>query len=70
MKTCTGCRYAEWQKTKGGKLHQSGDGHCRYEWVSPPIPASMYWIGTAPTPSGGFINRRGELKTHCPHYQR
>lgn len=27
---CDGCKYAEWQLTKNGRLHPSGDGKCTY----------------------------------------
>lgn len=69
MKDCTHCRYAEWKRTKSGKLHPSGDGRCKFPYGLPQLPASMYWIGM-PTPSGGWINRREELKQHCPYYAR
>jgi hypothetical protein len=36
----------------------------------PILPASMYFIGCTPKPLGGFINRRKELKDHCPTYTR
>jgi hypothetical protein len=70
MKRCIGCKYAEWVKTQIGRLHPSGDGKCQYQWKSPQLPASMFWIGrSAPTPSGGFISRKNELQAHCPYYQ-
>lgn len=59
---CSGCRFASWKMTASGRLHPSGDGVCTYEWVLPPLPASMYWVGWlggCPTPSGGYINRHG-----------
>ncbi|WP_250519477.1 hypothetical protein [Caballeronia sp. NCTM1] len=69
MKTCDGCKYANWERTKGGRLHPSGDGRCMYEFKLPVLPASMYFF-TAPVPSGGFINRRKEFREHCPTYTR
>lgn len=69
MKFCLDCQFAKWQKTKGGKLHPSGDGRCLYHWKLPPLPASFYWLSmNPPAPSGGFINRKQELKEHCPYY--
>lgn len=69
MKNCTDCKYANWNRTKSGKLHPSGDGKCIYPYKVPKLPESMYWISqTNPTPAGGFINRREELKEHCVYF--
>jgi hypothetical protein len=69
MKTCNGCKFAKWQTTEAGRLHPSGDGRCMYEYKVPPLPACMYWIGKASeTPCGGHINRRKELRDHCPYW--
>ena len=72
MKTCLGCKYAEWNRTKTGALHPSGDGRCTFPWKMPPLPASMYFVGwmDGDTPSGGCINRRKELYAHCPYFNR
>jgi len=70
MKTCVGCTYAEWKRTKAGRLHPSGDGMCRYKYKVPQLPQSMYWIGNEPSPAGGYINRREKFKDHCAYYQR
>ena len=66
MKNCTGCKYAEWQRTKSGNLHPSGDGECTYEVKRPVAPISMSLSFHI---CGGFINRRRELKDHCPCYE-
>jgi len=68
MKTCIGCKYAEWDKTKAGRLHPSGDGRCKYKIVMPVIPAAFSWLGLGnpPHPLGGHISRRKELRDHCP----
>ena len=59
MKSCIGCKYANWKRTAAGRLHPSGDGKCEYPYNVPPLPRSMYWMGfTAPCPSGGWISRR------------
>ena len=58
MKSCIGCVHAEWNKTANGRLHPSGDGRCKYPYVLPPLPASMYWISFERTPSGGWISRK------------
>ena len=68
MKSCKGCKYADWRRTSSGRLHPSGDGECRYPYKVPALPASMYWMGPTPSPCGGFINRRLELKEHCRYY--
>ena len=67
MKNCTHCKYANWHRTQAGKLHPSGEGKCTFPWKLPPLPASMYWM-TGPSPYGGHINRREELKEHCTYY--
>lgn len=73
MKTCQGCIYAEWKKTKAGKLHPSGDGRCTYEVIIPVLPYSFSWRGHygeivnySQLIAGGFIERHRELKDHCP----
>lgn len=68
MKTCIGCKYADWKKTSNGRLHPSGDGRCRYAWKAPPLPAAFYFINSEPKPSGGCIQRKTELKNHCPYW--
>lgn len=70
MKSCLHCKHADWKKTAAGKLHPSGDGHCKYPWKMPPLPASMYWIGRSADPCGGHISRKGELKEHCAYFGR
>jgi len=70
MKTCKGCVYADWHLTKSSRLHPSGDGECKFKYKVPALPAAFYWMGTKPPkPCGGFINRKEELKNHCPYYQ-
>jgi hypothetical protein len=34
-RSCNGCRFAEWVRTKTDRLSPSGDGQCRYEF--PPV---------------------------------
>ena len=70
MKNCTYCAHADWQKTSSGRLHPSGDGNCKYPYKVPELPKSMYWIGGSPTPHGGRINRKEELKDHCKYFTR
>ena len=68
MKKCLKCSYADWKKTAGGKLHPSGDGKCCFTLKIPVLPACMYWVRD-PYPSGGYINRKEELKEHCVYFQ-
>jgi hypothetical protein len=68
VKTCNGCKYAEWNKTAAGRLHPSGDGKCGYPYKIPPAPMAFYFIGGTPVPCGGFINRKRELKDHCAYW--
>lgn len=73
MKTCMGCKFAQWDRTAAGKLHPSGQGRCGYKYKLPPLPGAFYWAtysGGEPRPHGGFINRRKDLDDHCTHYQR
>lgn len=69
MKKCVGCRFAEWNRTKAGRLHPSGDGRCNFNTALPVLPASMFWI-PKPCIGGGYINRREEFRDHCPCYNR
>lgn len=68
MKNCRDCKYADWKLTTAGKLHPSGDGKCRFEWIEPPRPACMYPVGKPQTITGRYINRREDFKEHCVTY--
>jgi len=70
MKSCNGCKFANWYKTASGRMHPSGDGRCTYEVKIPPLPASKYWSWNRKGPdiNGGHINRREELLDHCVCY--
>jgi hypothetical protein len=69
VKNCKGCKYAEWKKTTAGRLHPSGEGQCKFPWKIPPLPGAFYWFGPV-SPSGGWIERKSDLKDHCPYYAR
>ena len=73
MKNCTGCKWAEWQLTKAGKLHPSGNGMCKKIVKFPALPIAFFWPGwngsPAPSPSGGYINRRQDHNDPCPYYE-
>lgn len=69
MKTCKGCKYAGWDKTKTGKLHPSGQGRCTYPYKIPALPLAFYWLSVnLPSPCGGFINRKCMNQDHCPYW--
>ena len=71
MKNCTGCKYAQWDKTKTDKPHPSGDGRCLYIVQIPALPPSMSWSSSGvPRAFGGHINRRAEMERDCPYYGR
>lgn len=71
MKSCKDCKYAEWDRTKTGRLSPSGNGRCIYPYKVPKLPASMYWISfSTPHPCGGNINRKEELKEDCIYFNR
>lgn len=67
MKNCTHCKYAEWNRTKTGRLSPDGSGWCRYPWRMPPLPQSMYFYSD-PKPAGGHIGRREDLKDDCVYF--
>ena len=69
MKQCKDCKYAEWAKTKAGKLHPTGAGRCTYDVTLPAIPQAFYFV-TKPLIGGGYIFRNEELKDHCVYYAR
>jgi len=70
MKTCKGCKYAEWDRTKTGRLSPTGDGECKYNYKIPKLPVSMWFSGRVePSIHGGHINRKEELKEHCVYWQ-
>jgi hypothetical protein len=70
MKTCLGCKHANWKRTKAGRLHPSGKGDCMYQVKMPVLPACMYWLTYRPIKAGGSIYRGEEFKDHCLCYER
>lgn len=69
MKTCSTCQFAEWHRTKVGRLHPDGDGRCT--WIAPEfkIPKAMYWMGST-KPMGGYIDRNNpERYAGCPTWE-
>ena len=69
MKTCKGCKYAVWERTRAGRLHPSGEGKCDWKYKPPPLPRAFYYLGgEVPAPLGGYINRHEEFTDHCPYW--
>lgn len=71
MKSCDACKWAEWKRTKTGRLHPDKTGKCTYPVKPlPTLPNCMYWgIGDParkPSPYGGWIVRGHEYSDHCP----
>lgn len=66
MKSCIGCKYAEWKRTKAGRLHPDGDGECTYEVKIPKLPNAKHWAPYEPSTTHGFISRKKEFSTNCP----
>jgi len=71
---CNGCKFAEWKKTKNGRLHPDEGGRCSWE-KQVTLPSSAYGSsfgrafseGTL-TLSGGYIWRHatGSALLACP----
>jgi len=68
---CDDCRFAEWKRTKAGRLPPDGSGYCGYLKEHPlkiNLPSAFYFIGFRrqfPPPSGGQIQRGHEFDD-CP----
>ena len=63
MYTCMTCCFSNWQKTKNGRLHPSGDGRCMWKLPEIALPIAYSYPGnmdrkSVPSPSGGYINRK------------
>lgn len=67
MKTCLGCKYAEWYRTETGRLSPSGDGKCTYVPKLSSLPQAYYYV-TTPHIGGGNINRREGFAGHCLYW--
>ena len=72
MKTCKGCRWAEWKRTASGSLHPSGEGMCGFKVNIPVLPASIR--GAYGVKDGlrrieeahRGVSRKREYQEHCP----
>ena len=69
MSTCDHCTFAEWDRTKNGRLHPSKSGRCKRLEAHPldlRLPAAFNWSrDSAPSPSGGWIERGKHHRTPC-----
>lgn len=77
MKTCKGCKWADWIRTEKGRLHPCGQGFCTFPVKMPVLPQSVLhnWAGfdvvdrlERLTKERLRIWRNSELKDHCPCY--
>ena len=67
---CDKCKWANWNRTKNGRLHPDKGGRCTKEIVIPAIPEAFYWINNMPTkPYGGYIERGRDLQNNCVYYE-
>jgi hypothetical protein len=66
---CDGCEFAEWDRTKAGRLHPSGVGQCKRLEKQPldlRLPVAFFWHGwDVIKPGGGYIRRGQELPRIC-----
>jgi hypothetical protein len=79
MKTCKGCKWADWNKTVSGRLHPNGAGRCTFPVKAQVLPYSIAdtyrgkevirWL-EACIASHRTIYRRDELREHCNCYAR
>lgn len=72
MKTCNECKYAEWERTKLGRLHPNKQGKCTFPPPRvPALPPAFYWSTfSRPEPKGGHITRGREMHEHCAYWTR
>jgi len=64
MNTCLNCRFAEWERTKTGRLHPSGEGECMYRPPQPVLPEPVYCL-VKPLYRSACLSRRNP-ETDCP----
>ena len=70
---CCVCKYANWDRTKAGRLHPSGDGFCQWKMPEIKLPIAFYFFtpnrNTVPDPHGGHISRNSEFDD-CPAFEQ
>jgi len=68
MKTCDKCKYAEWERTKVGRLHPNRRGMCTFKIKVPELPNAFFWVSDSHLfPAGGPIKRGRVYEKHCPY---
>jgi hypothetical protein len=70
VRICDKCVHAEWKRTANGRLHPSKEGRCTKAVQIPALPQAFHWLGNAPRPLGGYIERGEELRDHCVYFAR
>lgn len=72
MKNCTNCRWADWKRTKNGRLHPDGTGHCKFPVKVAVLPmAFSYGFGERTVRvNGGYIDRNRDFSDHCSFFSR
>lgn len=68
--TCDNCEFAEWERTKNGRLHPGKQGRCLRLEKHPldlRLPEAFWWgfLVSEPKPSGGRIERGKKHKSPC-----
>ena len=68
---CLSCKFANWKKAKGGRLHPDGYGTCAWSIRSVPIPSVYRWpnLYHGNILFGGDIHRKTGNVTDCPTYK-
>lgn len=79
---CDKCKWANWNRTKNGRLHPDKGGRCTKEVVIPELPLAFHYLGSYPVPrvncgphkpswlySGGFIYRGKKHNNICVYYE-
>ena len=69
MKTCNGCKHADWDKTVTWKLYLSGEGACTAVVRVPALPQAYHWVHALAV-KGGHIDRNTPLKEHCVYFSQ
>ena len=72
---CMNCKYAEWERTKSGRLHPDKSGKCSCVVTLPPVPnstATFHYRHDDDTPlvvRGGWIWRNEKTGQDCPCFE-
>jgi hypothetical protein len=71
---CMECRFAEWARTKNGRLHPDGNGKCTWRIPEIPIPRAFTinfrYADVIPQPAGGYITRDSQHAIRqCPTFE-